>query len=140
MDMRVLVGLLEVVGLALAPVAMVSVLVRVNLIYEACMSLGRRLYLFHTPPARPAGPPLEKLAADLRRLRPAARMPRPDVPMAQQRRSLAAYDAVLVATARALDVPTTLGELTEGFEREVERRHLEHALEEAGLSWQLHQD
>ncbi len=140
MDTRVLVGLLELVGLAFAPVLMVSVLVRLNLIYELFMSLGRRLYLFHPAPVRPAGPPLEKLAADLRRLRPAARMPRPDTPTAQQRRSLAAYDAVLVATARALDVPTTLEELAEGFDREVERRHVEHALEEAGLSWQLHLD
>lgn len=140
MDTRVLVGLLEVVGLALAPVVMVSVLVRMNLVYEAAMSMGRRLYLFQTPPERPVGPPLEKLAADLRRLRPAARTPRPDVTTDEHHENLLAYDAALEATARALDVPSALRELPEGFDREVERRHLESALEEAGLSWQLHLD
>jgi hypothetical protein len=50
-------------------------------------------------------------------------------------RSLAAYDKALLATARALTVPTTLAGLPEGFDREVERRRLERALEATGLSW-----
>jgi hypothetical protein len=137
MDTRVLVGLLELVGLALAPVLMVSILVRVNLIYEAFLSLGRRLYLFHTPPVRPAGPPLEKLAADLRRLRPEARSDRANELTARQRRALTAYDAALVTTARALDVETTLADRREGWERDAERFRLEHALTLAGLSWQV---
>lgn len=136
MDTRVLLGLLEVVGLALAPVAMVSVLVRMNLIYEAFMRLGRRLSLFQTPLERPSGPPLEKLAADLRRLRPEARSRTAD-PSGRRNQSMTAYDAALVATARALDVPTTLAELREGWERDAERFRLEHALTVAGLSWQV---
>ena len=67
---------------------LVSVLVRANLIYEACATLGRRVYLFQTPTARPAGPPLEKLAADLRRLHPEARTPEPGVRVRRQQRAL----------------------------------------------------
>ena len=87
-----------------------------------------------------AGPPLEKLAADLRRLRPEARSPRPGVTMARQKGIVAAYDGVLVATARALGVDTSLADLPEGIDREAERLRLEDALEAAGLSWQLRQD
>src|ERR1700712_3932668 len=98
MEGSLVVGLLEIVAIALAPVLAVSALVRVNLAYEACARLGRRLYLFPTPPEPPAGPPLEKLAADLRRLRPEARAPRPDVSPASVYSSLAAYDKALLAT------------------------------------------
>jgi hypothetical protein len=135
MEGSLVIGLLELVALALAPVLAVSALVRVNLAYEACVRLGRRVYLLETPPEPPVGPPLEKLAADLRRLRPAARTPRPDTPPDLLLRTLTAYDEALVGSARALSVTTTLAGLPEGFDREVERRRLERALEAAGLSW-----
>jgi hypothetical protein len=137
MDGNIVVGLLWVAAISLAPLLAVYVLVRVNLIYEACMSLGRRVNLFHTPPERPVGPPIEQLVADLRRLRPEARSRKPDVPTARHKRSLAAYDTTLVATARALDVPTTLAQLHEGWERDAERFRLEHALTLTGLDWQV---
>ena len=140
MDGNVYVGLFWIVALAVAPVAMVSVLVRANLIYEACMTLGRRVYLFQTPAARPAGPPLEKLVEDLRRLYAEARSPEPGVRVGRQQRVLASYDHTLVAAARALDVPTQLAELPEGWERDAERFRLEHALTVAGLDWQRPQD
>jgi hypothetical protein len=140
MDTRVLVGLLEVVALAAAPVVMVSLLVRTPQIYERSVTLGRRVNLLHTPPTRPSAPPIEKLAADLRRLRPECRSAHPDARSAKQRRTVASYDSVLIATARALDVDTTLGDLAEGMDREVERRRLEQALETAGLRWELAQD
>ncbi len=139
MEGSLVVGLLEVVALALAPVLAVSVLVRLSLAYEACSTLRRRIHLLHSPQS-PAGPPLEKLAADLRRLRPDARAPRPGVSATRQLRSLAAYDKTLLATARALEVPTSLEALPDEFVREVERRRVERALEAAGLSWQLHLD
>jgi hypothetical protein len=140
MDTRVLVGLLEVVALAAAPVVMVSILVRTPQIYERSVTLGRRVSLLHTPPTRPASLPIEKLAADLRRLRPACRSAHPDARSAKQQQIVATYDAVLIATARALDVDTTLAGMDEGMSREVERRRLEQALEAAGLRWELAQD
>ena len=136
MDSRVVIGLLEIVGLSLVPVAMVSLLVNSPQIYERTVLLGRRVHLLRTPPRAPVGPPIEKLAADLRRLRPEARSPRPGVRMAKQKGIVAAYDVALVATAQALDVQTSLAELPEGFDREAERLRLESALEAAGLRWQ----
>jgi hypothetical protein len=140
MDTRVLVGLLEVVTMAAAPVVMVSLLVRSPQIYERSVTLGRRVHLLDTPPMRPSGLPIEKLAADLRRLRPECRSAHPDARSAKQRRTVASYDGVLLATARALDVDTALGDLPDGLDREAERRRLEQALETAGLRWELAQD
>jgi len=97
-----------------------------------------RLHLWRRPPEKPAGPPLEQLAADLRRLYQGAHFPQKGVRMPKQRGVLMAYDQRLVETARALDVPTTLPDLpAEGFDREAERLRLEHALTRAGLVWQV---
>ena|SRR5436190_23273859 len=137
MDGSIVVGLLLVVALSVTPIAVVSALVRLNLVYEAFITVGRRIYLLRTPPEAPAGPPLEKLAADLRRLRPEARAPRPGMSTARHLKALAAYDKALTATARALDIPHALTEIPDGFDREVERRRLERALTAAGLSWQV---
>ena len=140
MDGRVLTGLLEVVAISMVPVAAFAVLIHRERICEVTVALGRRVRVVPPPPAPPAGPPLEKLAADLRRLRPEARSPRPGVPMARQKGIVAAYDGVLVATATALGVPTSLTDLPGGIDREAERLRVEDALEAAGLSWHLHQD
>jgi hypothetical protein len=140
MDGRVLTGLVEVVVISMIPVVLIAVLIRRELILDGCVSLGRRLHVLRAAPAPLAGPPLEKLAADLRRLRPEARSPRPGVPMARQKGIVAAYDGVLVSTARALGVATSLDTLHDGIDREAERLRVENALESAGLSWQLQQD
>ena len=138
MDIAVLSGLLAVVAISLVPVGIVAVFLHARFLFERCVALGRRVHLLEPPADPPAGPPLEKLAADLRRLRPEVRSPRPGVAMARQRGIVAAYDGVLVQAAAALDVPTTLPELPEGFHHEAERLRLEHALELAGLSWTVH--
>lgn len=135
MDVNVLVGLLKVVAISLVPVGIVAAFLHARFLLERCVALGRRVHLLAPPEPPPAGPPLEKLAADLRRLRPEVRSPRPGIAMARQRGIVAAYDGVLVQAAAALDVPTTLAELPEGFHHEAERLRLEHALELAGLSW-----
>ena len=140
MDSTVLFGLAKVVGISLVPVGIMGVALHARDIAEHAAALSRRLHLFPPVAEPPKGPPLQKLAADLRRLRPEARSPRPGVPMARQKGIVAAYDGVLVSTARALDVPTTLAELPDGIDREAERLRLEHTLETAGLTWQLRQD
>ncbi len=138
MDGIVVVGLLEVVAISMVPVAIFWVCLHGFDIYARCVALGRRVHLLPTPVAPPAGPPLEKLAEDLRRLHPEARTPQPGVRMARHRGIVAAYDLTLVATARALEVHTTLHELpTTSIDREAERMRLEHALTRAGLSWQV---
>jgi hypothetical protein len=97
-----------------------------------------RVHLWRRPPVAPDGPPLEQLAADLRRLYPGAHFPTRGSRMPKQRGVLMAYDQRLVETARALEVPTMLDDLpAEGFDREAERLRVEHALTEAGLVWQV---
>jgi len=91
--------------------------------------------LRHTPrsmPRQPAGPPIEQVAADLRRL-------------GQQRLGIAtrspvwfaavqrAYDDRLQVACRELEVEEHLGEL-EGVDLEIERVRVEGALQAAGMA------
>ena len=132
----VVVGLVKVLGISLVPVALFSLALHGRALAEQGRHLGRRLHLVAPAPATTQGRPLERLADDLRRLRPQARSPRPGVPMARHRGTVAAYDSVLLDTARALSVPTALGDLPEhGMDREAERLRLEAALGDAGISW-----
>jgi hypothetical protein len=86
----------------------------------------------------PVGPPLQELAADLRRLYVGAHFPAKGTRMPKQRGLLMAYDHRLVEMACALEVPTTLEDLpAEGFDREAERLRLEHALTRAGMVWRV---
>jgi hypothetical protein len=137
MDSTVLFGLLQVVAISLLPVAIVGAFLHARVLLDHGLRLARRLHLVRPPPVRPDGPPLETLAATLRRLRERVRSPRPGTAVARQRGIAAAYDDALVNTARALEVPTTLADLPEGFDREAERLRLEDALEQAGLCWQV---
>jgi len=138
MDISVLFGIVKVVLISLVPVGILVAYMHAQLLAERFVALGRRMQLIKPPDPPPIGPPLEKLAADLRRLRPMAHSPRPGMGMARQRGIVAAYDGVLVQAAAALGVPTTLAELPEGLDHEAERLRLEHLLELAGLSWRVH--
>lgn len=140
MGTGVLLGLLAFVALAGAPVAMVLLLVRTPAAYERCRRLKRRLRLRRSWGAGAGVVPIEELAADLRRLRRALRAPESELTGSRRRAALLAYDRALVATARALEVPTTLRELPAGAEQEAERRHLERALQGAGLVWGHRED
>lgn len=137
MDGTVLIGFAKVIGISLVPVALFGAVIHGHVVVDRGRALARRLHLLAPQAPATHGPPLERLAADLRRLRPLACSPRPGVPMARHRGTVAAYDLVLADTARALAVPTRLPELpTLGIDREAERLRLEHALEQAGLSWE----
>ena len=134
---RLILGFVTVIAISLAPVAVLYAVLRAPVAGPWLRRWMMRHHLWRKPPLAPAGPPLEKLAADLRRLRPAVHSPRHGVPMVKHLGTVGVYDDRLVAAARALDVPTTLAELPAGFEREAERMRLEHALTTAGLSWEL---
>lgn len=134
MDGSVVLGITRVVAISLAPVVIVGAFLHAGDLLESTRLLARRLHLVRPPPLRPDGPPLETLAATLRRLRP--RVHTTSSGTARQRGITAAYDGSLVATAKALDVATSLAELPEGLDRELERLRLEDALERAGLRWQ----
>ena len=82
----------------------------------------------------PVGMPLERIAADLRRLRVEARHHQPGMSMAKYRGAVAAYDDALLDACRALDLSTDLSTLPEGVERESERLRVEYELERAGIN------
>jgi len=94
---------------------------------------GRRARL--APPALPApsGMRIERIAADLRRIRPQVMHPLAGTPMVRRQAAVAAYDDALLDACHALGVPTDLDRITDDLERESERLRTEHDLAEAGV-------
>ncbi len=123
------------VAISLAPLAFVAALVHQRELELAASRASRWLTGWRSRTPEPDSPPLELLAAKVRRLH-ADLSETSGRSMPKQRGTLAAYDAALVATAHALEVPTCLATLPPtGFDREVERLRLEDALRHAGLVW-----
>jgi hypothetical protein len=87
-----------------------------------------------TPPPVPDHPPIQTLAADLRRLHRTLADFEPGTPMARRLGTRQAYDAVLAEACDAVEVEQRLAELPEGIEREMERLRLAESLRSAGLS------
>ncbi|MFD1146914.1 hypothetical protein [Saccharothrix hoggarensis] len=112
-------------GVALAPSALCWVVLNVP-------RYLRRLDPRHRAPAA-SGPPIEQVAADLRRVhRLLAHVP-PGTPQARRAGARQAYDALLVQACAALDVEHRFDTLLEGVDREVERLRVEESLRSAGL-------
>ncbi|MEV6910466.1 hypothetical protein [Amycolatopsis sp. NPDC051071] len=85
-------------------------------------------------PEVPAGPPIEKLAADLRRVhRLLADLPS-GASAVRRYGTRQAYDALLVQACREVEVEHRLDTLPEGFDRGIERLRVEESLAERGLS------
>ena len=83
--------------------------------------------------SRPRGVPLERLVADLRRLRTAVG--------ADAHRSAAhqignrmAYDQLLMQTCEMLEIEHELSEDSQGFDRDIERIRVEAELERVGVA------
>jgi hypothetical protein len=95
---------------------------------------ARAVHLMKPLPPVPDGMPIERIAADLRRIRPQARLPAAGTPMERRRAIVAAYDQALLEACRALGVPTELDSVTDAVERESERLRTEAELERAGVS------
>ena len=84
-------------------------------------------------PPRPAGAPIEQIAADLRRIQREIQQAPPDMPAARRRGWLRAYDDVLVDACRALGEAERIYSLPEGPPRALERERVERLLLRAGL-------
>jgi hypothetical protein len=126
-------GLLGLLVAALLPVLAVWLLLHLDRLGDWTVELLRRCRLLPPPRTDIPAPPLEQIAADLRRLAVSVRdLPR-GTSRARQRGVLMAYDDVLVAATRALGVPQALDTLPPGFDRDIERARVEGALEAAGL-------
>ena len=85
---------------------------------------------------RPQGPPIEKLAADLRRLR-AERLYNPPTNNVRRKGLLMAYDSVLKQLCERLQIETALDSADSEFDLEVERLRTESAVQEAGVSLEV---
>lgn len=127
------VGLVEVLGITALMVMTVGGVLYARPVSAVLLRLGRTVHLLDPAPPTRVGPPLERIARDLRRLQPEARLPREGTAMAKRRGVLAAYDDLLLDACRAVEVSTSLGALPEGLERESERLRIEFELERAGL-------
>lgn len=132
---------LSVIALGLAvsllavflPVGVISALVHADEFGERVVAVARKCRLVRRPPpVLTFDPPIERIAADLRRLSTALRGLREGTPAIRRRGLQTAYDGKLQAACRALGIEQCLGELA-GMERELERLRVEVALESAGL-------
>lgn len=138
MGVTVVRGLLGVLAIGLAPLAVLLLVLAATRRSREGRCLPNGWPLRRRRVAEPTGRPIEELAADLRRLYPAAHFPRPGVRMPKQRGVLMAYDQRLVETAEALGVASHLTDCPlEGYDRSAERLRLELALAEAGLVWRV---
>lgn len=123
--------LLLVLAVAL-PSALFWVLLRIPRVVDGIGARYRRHRRERAPEAE--GPPIERLAADLRRLHHAIADCPPGTPMVRRRATTQAYDALLVQACTAVEVTHRLDELPDGMERDVERLRVEDALCTAGIT------
>lgn len=107
-----------------------------TLAFFAVLSVSRWIAEFRRRRARkptPGRPPVEQLAADLRRIRRTLADFGPGTPVVRRRAATAAYDTLLAQTCESVGVSHHLDEFAEGVERDVERLRLEQALCDAGI-------
>lgn len=99
-------------------------------------AVGRRWSRFRPAPAQPIGPPIQDIAASLRRLQGWLDTYADSRPLPGKATKVIAatnaYDCVLVEACRALQVPEGL-DGTDGLDREAERLRMQSALVDAGL-------
>jgi hypothetical protein len=103
---------------------------------RAGAAVSRRWHRLRPPRPTPAGPPIEDIAASLRRLQRwldtyADSQPIPGKATKVFAASMA-YDRVLADACHALEVPEAL-DGTEGIDREAERLRMQAALTDAGF-------
>lgn len=124
-----LAGVLEIAGVVAGMAVFLGVILHAPGAYHR---IAGRWHDRHDGP-RPVGPPVERLARDVERIRRDVAGLDPACPQARRIGILAAYDDVLVDACRALDLPQTLPEEPAGLGREVERLRIEDSLVTLGL-------
>ncbi|MTD56183.1 hypothetical protein [Amycolatopsis pithecellobii] len=81
----------------------------------------------------PDGPPIGRLAADLRRLHRDLEQLPPSAPVVRRRATNQAYDALLAQACHAVGEAHWLDGLPDGLDREIERLRIEESLRRRGL-------
>lgn len=124
--------LLVKVGIVLAVLGGLWVLASWD-VYRRRLDAVRRVLAPSAEPTRPVGPPIERIAADARRIRAQIRQAPDGIPVAKLRGWLEAYDDVLITACRSLELEQRLDVLPEGGVHDLERERVERMLEEVGL-------
>jgi hypothetical protein len=125
-----LVGAIWLTSIVVAPSLLLWVVLRIPKVVEAIRD--RRAARRADDPTQPLGLPLEKLAADLRRLRAELVHRKPSNNL-RLTALVEAYDDVLDAISERLEITSQLRELPLGRDRDVERLRTEAAVEQAGV-------
>ena len=125
-------GIAAVAASALLPLAMVLTVFHSGRPAAAVVRMLRRCRLLPAPRVVP-GPPVERIAADLRRISGLRRSLPRGASRTRQQAVFRAYDEVLGTACAALEVPHVLATLRPGMDRDLERLRVEEALRDAGL-------
>lgn len=99
--------------------------------------VSRALGASDPPPPQPSGPPLEQIAADIRRIRAQINRAPTGMPVARLRGWFGAYDDVLATACHALGLEERISAMPEGVKRDLERERVERLLTRAGLQLRL---
>jgi hypothetical protein len=133
MDWSVVAGVLWVLGVSFGMAAVFGAVLYAPKVLAFAKGTGRRLHVVPPAPPTPMGRPIERIAADARRLRVQLGQIQPGLPVARLAGWRQAYDDVLLEGCRALGIEDRLSDLPPGTEREAERLRVEYLLEAAGL-------
>ena len=120
-------------GVILVVLAGLWVLADLGVYRDRALRVARALRLSQPLPTHPAGPPIEQIAADIRRIRAQIKQAPSGLPVARMRGWMEAYDDLLVAACQALDLENRLRAVPAGVERDLERERIERLLMRAGL-------
>ncbi|MEV0677697.1 hypothetical protein AB0I60_14355 [Actinosynnema sp. NPDC050436] len=100
----------------------------------AALRVPRLVRRLRRPPVVARALPVERLAADLRRVHRALADVRPGTPYARRAGARQAYDDLLAQACAAVGVAHRLDDVPEGLDREIERLRVEESLRRAGLA------
>jgi hypothetical protein len=97
------------------------------------LRLPRLLRRLRRRPEIAPHPPIEQVAADLRRVHRLLAHFGPGTPVVRRRGTLQAYDALLMQACFAVGIDHELDRLPPGMSLELERLRVEESLKDAGL-------
>ncbi|MET0143219.1 MAG: hypothetical protein ABW328_00285 [Ilumatobacteraceae bacterium] len=126
-------GIVQVAVLSVAPTLCLWLALHSRPFFRLMGRAVRAVQAAVHPPVTPAGPPLEKIAADIRRIVAGIEALPARVPLARRHGALLAYDDALAAACRALGIEDTLTSMPIGTRRDAERLRIECELQFEGL-------
>ena len=133
MSAAALLTLGQIVGLTLLVSVPFLLLAHWAALQRGAGVLARRCGLVRPALPPPPGQPIERIAADVRRIGHELKHAPAGLPVARLAGWREAYDDALLAACRSLRLDTELAELPHGVRRDLERLRVERMLDAAGL-------